>query len=140
MAMNVTRADVWVAGLQDRPGAAAEKLQVLAAAGVNLEFVLARRAPEKPGTAVLFVCPLAGSKQLKAAKAAGFHKSKSLHGLRIEGPDKAGTGAAITQVLGARGLNLRGMSAAVIGRRFVTYLALYTAADVGKAARALKVM
>lgn len=140
MAMTVSRVDVWVAGMQDTPGAAAEKLGALAAAGAKLEFVLARRAPEKPGTGVLFVCPLSGPKEQKAAKACGFHKSKTLRGLRVEGPDKAGMGAAITRALAEKGLNLRGMSAAVIGRRFVLYLALDSAADAAKAARVLKAM
>ena len=137
MALQVCRMDVWVAGIEDRPGGLAEKLAPLAEAGAQLEFVLARRAPEKPGTAVVFLSPLKGAKQLRAAQAAGFHKSQSIHALRVEGPDRPGLGARITGALAGKGINLRGLSAAVIGKRFVLHLALDSSADAAKAARVL---
>ena len=55
MALTVKRADVWAARINDRPGGLAEKLVALAEAGVQLEFVVARRAPEKPGAGVVFL-------------------------------------------------------------------------------------
>ena len=140
MAMVVTREDVWVAGIKDRPGGLAEKLRALSAAGALLEFVIARRAPDKPGTGVVFLTPLKGRAQLAAAKKAGFHKSKSMHSLRVEGPDKPGVGAAITEALAEKGINLRGLSAAAIGKRFVLHLAVDSAADATKAGRLLKQM
>ena len=138
MALKLTRVDVWVASTKDRPGGLAGKLAVLADAGAQLEFLIARRAPEKPGTGVVFLTPLKGAAQIKAAKKAGFRKTKSLHSVRIEGQDKPGLGGKITQALAAAGLNLRGLSAAVIGRRFVAYLAVDTSADASKAVRVLK--
>ena len=140
MAMKVTRGDVWVAGMTDRPGALAAKLRALADAGAQLEFVIARRAPDKPGTGVVFLTPLKGAAQLKAAKRAGLRKSKSLHSVRVEGRDKPGLGAALTQALADKGVNLRGLSAGVIGKRFVMNLALDSSADAGKAMRVLKSM
>jgi len=140
MALEVSRIDIWVAGIEDRPGGLAEKLAALAAAGAQLQFVLARRAPDKPGSAVVFLTPVKGSRQIKAAKEAGFHKSQSLRALRVEGRDKPGLGAAITQALADAGINLRGLSAAVVGRRFVLHLALDSSADATKAARILRRM
>ena len=35
MALNITRVDVWVAGIEDRPGGLAEKLAALAEAGAS---------------------------------------------------------------------------------------------------------
>ena len=140
MALNVTRIDVWVASIEDRSGGVAEKTAPLAGAGAQLEFALARRAPDKPGTGVLFVSPVKGARQIKAAKAVGFHKSESIYALRIEGPDKPGLGAKITQALAGRSINLRGLSAAVIGRRFVVHLALDSSSDATKAARVLRQM
>ncbi len=67
MALKVSRVDVWAAGLKDKPGRMADKLAALADAGANLQFVIARRAPDKPGTGVVFVTPLKGAKQLKAS-------------------------------------------------------------------------
>lgn len=138
MALKAKRVDIWAGGVVDRPGKLAEKLTVLAEAGAELEYVLARRAPEKPGTGVVFLAPIRGARQEKAAKAAGLHKSKSIHAVHVEGPDKPGLGACITAALAAKGINLRGLSAGVIGKRFVLWIALDSAADAAKAVRILK--
>jgi hypothetical protein len=139
MAMKVGRMDVWAASIQDRPGALAEKLTALAEAGANLSFVIARRTTGKRGGGgVVFVTPLKGAKQLAAAKKAKFRKTRSLHGLQVEAPDKPGLGAKITQALADAGINLRGLSAAAIGRRCVVYIALDKPADLAKATRTLK--
>jgi hypothetical protein len=138
VALNVTRADVWAASIDDRPGGLAEKLAALAEAGAQLEFVIARRAPDEPGTGVAFLTPLKGAAQIRAAKKAGFGRTESLHSLRVEGPDKPGLGARMTQALAQVGINLRGLTAAAIGPRCVVHLAFGSAADASKAVRLLK--
>jgi hypothetical protein len=138
MALEVTHVKVWSASLEDKPGGLAGKLDALARAGANLEFVIARRAPDKPGTGVVFVTPIAGAAQIRAAKAAGFHASESLHSVRVAGPDAPGLGAKMTLALAAAGINLRGLSAAAFGRRMVCHLALDTGPDAKKAAAVLK--
>ncbi len=140
MALTVARTDVWAAGIPDQPGGLAGKLAALAEAGAQLEFVVARRAAEEPGTGVVFVTPLRGAAETRAAKRAGFEKTASLHSLRAEGPDKPGLGAAVTRALAEAGINLRGLSAAAIGKRCVVHLAFDSAADASKAARILKRM
>ncbi len=136
--MQVERLDTWAASLKDEPGGLAEKLKALREAGANLEFVIARRTPEKPDAGVLFVIPIKGAGQVRAAKQAGFAKSDSLHSVRLEGPDKPGEGARITQALAEAGLNLRGFSAAALGRKFVAYIAVDSPADATKAMRVLQ--
>lgn len=136
--MKVQLVKTWAATIEDKPGALAEKLEKLGAAGANLEFVLARRAPDAPGTAVAFVCPIRGNKQINAAKEAGFTETQNLFAVRIEGTDRPGLGAKFTKALAAEGLNLRGFSAITIGRRFACYIALDTAADAAKAAKILR--
>ena len=138
MALKVSRVDVWAAGLKDKPGRMADKLATLADAGANLQFVIARRAPDKPGTGVMFVTPLKGARQLKAAKKAGFLKTKALRSVRVEGQDKRGIGAKLTQALADAGINIRGFSAAAAGKKFVCYVALDKAADATKTVRILK--
>jgi len=138
MALSVSKVDVWAASMEDRAGGLAEKLAALAEAGAQLEFVIARRAPEKPGTGVVFLTPLKGAAQARAARKAGFEKTKTLHSVRVEGPDKPGLGARMTQALTEAGINLRGLSAAAIGRRCIVHLALDSAADATKAARVLR--
>ena len=44
----------------------------------------------------------------------------------------------MTQALADAGINLRGLSAAALGKKFVCYLALDKAADAAKAIRVLK--
>ena len=67
--LKITRAVIWAAHIEDRPGGLAEKLEALAQAGANLDFILARRAPESPGMGVVFVAPLKGERQLKIGRA-----------------------------------------------------------------------
>jgi len=138
MKLKVSRTDTWAAAIDDRPGGLGDKLAALAAAGVNLEFIIARRAPEQRGSGVVFVTPLKGAKQIKAADAAGFQKTGSLHTLRVQGADKPGMGAKLTQALAEAGLNLRGFSAAALGKQYVAHLALDTANAAAKATAVLK--
>ena len=140
MSLKVKRVDTWAASMADKPGGLAPKLTALSKAGFNLEFVIARRAPDRPGTGVVFITPVAGAKQVKAAKLSGFMPTKSLHTVRVEGPDRKGEGARITRALAAAGINLRGLSAAAIGRKFVSHIALDTAAAASKAVRVLKAL
>ena len=136
--MKAQQVDTWAASMKDKPGALAAKLTALSPAGANLEFVIARRAPDKPDTGVVFVTPIKGPKQSGAAGAAGFKKTKSLHTVRIEGPDKRGQGARLAQALADKGLNLRGMSAAAIGKKFICHIALDSGAAAAKAVRILR--
>jgi hypothetical protein len=137
MKMELTKQDVWVAPLKDKPGALAEKLNVLAEGGVDLEFVIARRGHEKAG-AVAFVTGLKGVKDAAAARKAGFSKSKHIHGLKIETANTKGVGAAITTALGDAKINLRGLSGAGIGRKAIINIAFDKAADRTKALRILR--
>ena len=137
MALKAKRVDTWVASLEDKPGNLAAKLSALSNAGVNLEFVIARRAPDRPGSGVVFATPIEGAAKRRAAQQAGFRTTDSLHTVRVEGPDKKGEGARIAQALAAKGLNLRGLSAAAISKRFVAHIALDTSADASKALKIL---
>jgi len=138
MKLDVTRVDVWAASIKDRPGGLAAKLDALAQAGADLEFAIARRESKKPGTGVVFVTPIKGARQIRAAKKAGFTKTVSLRGLRIAAADKPGLGAQLTRRLADAGINLRGLSAASIGKRAIMHLAFDSADDANKAMRLLK--
>jgi hypothetical protein len=140
MALKIERVDTWAASIEDRPGSLASKLNALTGAGVNLESVIARRAPEKAGSGVVFVTPIQGAAQSRVAREVGFEKTKSLHTVRVEGPHKPGHGVNIAEALAADGLNLRGFTAGAIDKKFVAYLALDTAADAAKAVRILRKM
>ncbi|PWU11923.1 MAG: amino acid-binding protein [Verrucomicrobia bacterium] len=138
MKLKTTRAEVWAATIEDRPGGLHEKLAALASGGVNIEFIVSRRAPDQPGKGVVFVTPIKGARQKKGAQAAGFARSDSLHSVRVEGADKPGLGAVVTEALADAGINLRGLSGAGFGRKVVVYLALDSAEDATRAMGVLK--
>ena len=133
MALTVERVDVWAASIKDQPGGLANALAPLSEAGADLEFVISRRAPDMPGSGVVFLTPLRGDAQTVAAAKAGFAIAESLHSVRVEGDNRAGIGAELTKKLADAGINLRGLSAAVIGPRFIMYLAVDTSEDAEKA-------
>lgn len=133
----VEREEVWVAGIEDQPGALARKLAALREVGADLDFIIARRAPDKPGTGVVFVTPLRGDKEIRAATLAGFSVSGHMHAVRVEGQNQPGIVATMTEKLARQGLNLRGLSAAAIGTRFVLHLAFDTEEAAAKAAELL---
>ena len=138
MALKVTRTEVWTATIDDRAGGAADKLEALARAGANLEFVFARRMPEQPGRGLMIASPIKGKKVTEAAQAAGFARNDSMQGLKVEGGDKAGLGSKITRALGNAGVSFRGMSSTVIGSKFVSHIVVDSADDAARAAAALK--
>ncbi len=137
MGLKVAKVDTWAAAIKDQPGGLSSKLERLAGAKVNLEFIIARRAPEKPGTGVVFVTPISGAAGVAAAKMAGFKKTPTLHTVRVEGADKPGQGAKITAALAAAGINLRGFSAAAIGKKFVAHVAVDSGAAATKAIKVI---
>ena len=137
--LKIDRMPVWAATIKDRPGGLQAKLEPLAKAGANLEFVIARRRKKgKTKTAVVFVTPLKNAKQKAAARKAGFKQAKGLNSLRVVGPNRRGLGAKITAAMAEAGINLRGLSAAVLKGQFVMYLAFDKSTDAGKATRVMK--
>ena len=125
--------EVWVASMEDKPGALGVKLAALADAGADLGFIIARRSPEKPGTGVVFVTPLRGDRETEAAAEEGFSVSSHMHSVRVEGRNEPGIAAKVTQRIGQAGLNLRGFSGAVIGTQYVMHLAFETTEAAQKA-------
>jgi hypothetical protein len=138
MDLIVEKEDVWIASLEDKPGALAGKLTALADAGADLDSVIARRSPERPGMGVVFVTPLRGDAELKAASEVGFSAINRLHSVRVEGENQAGIAGKITDKLARRGINLRGFSGTVIGKRFVLHLAFDTLEHQEKAMQVIK--
>ncbi len=138
MELLVERVDVWAATIEDKPGALSGVLTALREAGADLQFVISRRAPDKPGTGVVFVTPLQNDREIRAAAQVGFNVAHSLHSVRIMGPDQPGVAAELTQKLAEGGINLRGFSASAIGRQFVAYVAVDSLDDANKASEILK--
>jgi hypothetical protein len=138
MDLIVERVEVWAATIDDKPGSLATTLTGLREAGADLNFILARRAPEQTGRSVVFVTPLYGDAELQAAATLGFNPTATVHAVRVEGENRPGIAAELTALLAAAGINLRGFSAAVLGTLFVLYLGLDSAEDAAKTASILQ--
>ncbi len=138
MKLTASSTVLWAASIDDKPASMADKLEALLAAGARLEFVMARRAPENPGKGVVFVAPLSGVKQCRAAVNNGFIRTNSLHAIRIEGADKPGVAAKLSRAIGNAGVNLRGFSATVIGKKFLAHVAVDDVDDEKAVLKALK--
>lgn len=136
--MFIERVNVWAAPIKDEPGGLANILSGLRDAGADLDFVIARRAPDQPGKGVVFATPLRGDREVGAAAVLGFDVTHRLHELRVEGDNEPGVAAKLTEAFAAAGINLRGLSAAVIGTRFIMYIGFDTAKDAEKAEGILK--
>jgi hypothetical protein len=136
--LKVVHAEVWAATISNRPGDLAKELAALADAGADLEFVVTRLAPEMPGRGVVFLTPLRGDKQIGAATLAGFRKVKKDRMLRVEAASTRGLAAKITGALGAAHINIRGFSAARVGRRGVAFVTLDRREDAEQALKILR--
>jgi hypothetical protein len=137
MGLFVEEVEVWAAPLPDRPGALAVALKALRDAEADLQCIIARRAPDQPGKAVVFVTPLQGDREIAAAAQVGFTATHKVHSVRVMGRDRPGIAVDITQALADAGVNLRGFSAAVIGTQFVAYLALDSREDTDRVVKVL---
>ncbi|MGN5478611.1 hypothetical protein ACTMU2_21160 [Cupriavidus basilensis] len=60
MELLVEQVEVWVASIPDKPGGLAGILTTLHDVGADLQLIIARRSPDKPGEGVVFVTPLQG--------------------------------------------------------------------------------
>jgi hypothetical protein len=137
MGFKLTRVHVWAGEVADQAGGVAGKLSLLAQAAANLEFILTRRQPDKPGTGVLFVAPVTGPVQVRAAKAAGLAETHDPVVLRVEGDNEAGLAHRLTQQWALAGISLQGLTMAVLGGKFVGYAAFDTVNDANRAAQIL---
>ena len=138
MPYDISKVEVWTREIDDTAGSLAAVLEPLATAGVDLTFLIARRRTLVPGKGVVFLGGISGAKQAKAATAAGLNKSTDITGLRVEGPNKAGDCSRVTRLLADAGINLRGLSASVIGKKYVLILGFDTADDAAKATKLLR--
>ncbi|MCI0455751.1 MAG: amino acid-binding ACT [Gemmataceae bacterium] len=137
MSFKFDRVHVWSGEVSDQPGGVAEKLAFLAKAGANLEYVFTKRLPDKPGAGVLFVAPVTGAAQVRAAKSAGLHEVDVPVVRRIEGDNEAGLAHRLTQQWALAGISLQGLTMAVLGNKFIGYAAFDTVTDANRAAQIL---
>jgi len=123
MALQIHKVQVWSGEIPDRPGAAAAKLELLARAGADLEFIFTRPHPTKPDTSNIFLAPISGQDQIQAARTANLGPALDVAMLWVEGENRPGIGFELMSHLAVAGINLRGLSVSAVGKRFAAYLA-----------------
>lgn len=129
MNLMVEHVPVWAANIEDKPGELAAILSALSDAGASLESVISRRAPEAPGKGVVFVTPLRSDREIDTATQLGFTVTHTLHSVRVQGLNRPGMAAWVTQQIAGAGINLRGFSASIAGSQFIAYAAVDTLED-----------
>ena len=137
MSFKWDRVHVWSCDVKDQAGGVADKLAHLAQAGANLEYVFTKRLPNKPGEGVLYVAPVTGPMQVRAAKAGGMHEVDHPVVRRMEGDNEAGLAHRVTQQWAVAGISLQGLTMAVLGSKFVGYAAFDSVNDANRAAQIL---
>jgi hypothetical protein len=137
MGFKLDRVHVWAGEVADKAGGISGKLAHLAQSGANLEYIFTRRQADKPGTGVLFITPVSGATQVRAAKAAGLTETFDPVVLRVEGDNEAGLGHRLTQQWALAGISLQGLTMAALGTKFIGYAAFDSVIDANRAAQIL---
>jgi hypothetical protein len=137
MSFKFDRVHLWSCEVADQAGGVASKLAFLAQAGANLEYVFTKRLSDKPGSGILYVAPVSGAAQVKAARGAGLSETDNPVVRRIEGDNEAGLAHRLTQQWAIAGISFRSLNMAVLEKKFVGYAAFDTVADANRAAQIL---
>jgi hypothetical protein len=137
MGFKLERIHIWSGEIVDKAGGMASKLAPLAEAGANLEYIATRRLADRPGSGILFVAPVTGPAQVRAARLAGLAETHETVVLRVEGDNQAGLAYRLTQQWALAGINLQALTMAVLTERFVGFAAFDTVTDANRAAQIL---
>lgn len=137
MSYKFDRVHVWSCEVPDQAGGVATKLAFLAQGGANLEYVITKRLLDKPGAGILYVAPVTGAAQVRAARTAGMSETDVPVVRRIEGDNEAGLAHRLTQQWAIAGISFHSLTMLVLGSKFVGYCAFDTVEDANRAAQIL---
>jgi hypothetical protein len=137
MSFKFDRVHLWSCEVADQAGGVASKLAFLAQAGANLEYVYTKRLSDKPGAGILYVAPVTGAAQVRAARTAGLAETDNPIVRRIEGDNEAGLAHRLTQQWALASISFGSLTMAVLGNKFVGYAAFDTVGDANRAAQIL---
>ncbi len=136
MAVTVQKITLWRGEVANRPGALAEILEPLTAAGADLQVLMGYREPGKD-RAVVEIHPVAGRKRAEAAQRAGLAPS-NIPTLLVRGDNRAGLGHRMARALADSGLNIAFLVAQVVGRKYSAVFGFETEADADRAMKLIK--
>lgn len=131
--LTVTMMEVWSTVVEDRPGSLRDKLEGLALAGADLDYIVSRRLHEQPGKSVVFVTPLTTDRQICAAEKLGFKKATSFQTVSVRGPDEPGIANRVAAAVAGEKINVHGVSAARAGNECAMFLSFDNVLDAQRA-------
>jgi hypothetical protein len=137
MAVTVKKVVLWRKELDNHPGLLATTLEPLAAAGADLQVVMAYRYPGGADKAAIELHPVADRQSTAAAKTAGLAPSP-IPALLIQGDNRQGLGHALAKAIGDAGINLSFVMAQVVGWRYAATFGFENEADATRAVALLK--
>ena len=132
MAITLKKVTLWRKEVDNKPGALADTLALLAQARTDLEAVMGYRYPGDQGKAAIELHPVSGKKAIEAAQLTGLAPS-SIPTVLVQGDNRPGLGHAIAKALADAGINLNFVLAQVVGRKYAAVFGLENDSDAAKA-------
>lgn len=132
MAVKITRVELWQTEVRNRPGELAAVLEPLAQSGADLKVVMKHGVPGRSSRATVEIFPGRGRRAAVAARKAGFSVSPTPV-LLVEGANRRGLAYAVANTIAWAGINVRFLSAQVVGQKYSALLGFKTDADARQA-------
>jgi len=132
MAITLKKITLWRKEVDNKPGALADTLALLAQARTDLQAVMGYRYPGDQGKAAIELHPVSGKKAIEAARSAGLAASP-IPTVLLQGDNRPGLGHTIAKALGDAGINLGFVLAQVVGRKYAAVFGFENDSDAAKA-------
>ena len=132
MAIRIRKLTLWRTEVAHRPGALAELLDPLAAAGADLQVVMGYRLPGETARAVVEVAPITSRRAALAAENARLVPGGA-PALQVLGENRPGLANRIARALADSRVNIAFLVAQVVGKRYSAVFGFENEADLDKA-------
>ncbi len=133
MAIRIRKLTLWRAEVDHRPGALAELLDPLAAAGADLQVVMGYKLPGERSRAAVEVAPITSRKAALAAEKSAL-RPVGAPTLLVHGENRPGLANRIAIALAESCVNIAFLVAQVVGKRYSAVFGFESEADLDKAA------
>ncbi len=133
MAVRIRKLTLWRTEVDHRPGALADVLEPLAAAGADLQILIGHPLPGAGDRAVVEVGPITTRRAGLAAEKAGL-RTGGAPALLVVGERRPGLANRIARALAESHVNIAFVVAQVLGRRYSAVFGFESEADLDKAA------
>lgn len=133
MSVRIRKLTLWRTRVEHRPGALADLLDPLAAAGADLSIVMGYRLPGEKAQAVIEVAPVTSRRTADAAGKAGLVPGGAPT-LLVLGDNRPALATRIARALAESGVNIAFLVAQVVGNRYSAVFGFENEADLDKAA------